>query len=267
MQGNGSLYCMPVAALQDVPFFDRVVWCCLCAQTQDCGGSGLCEHLRRKARCKECNADICEHKRPRRQCPDCSMADAVGAPSGLAGMGSMGSMGMSMGMGMPHDANSASLASLLSSSPHAVQTHLVHPLAPPAPDGGSGTDIAPTVVGGALGEIGLSIDSGSKKGPLSTARAVWHQVGPGSRDEVAAGHVHTPAGMMLAGGIGADVGLAHAVGGMGGEDASLDVDSPASSMAESTQKYCEHRRIKRQVPCFFACGPVCVFVRSSAGRC
>ena len=207
----------------------------------------MCEHLRRKARCKECNADICEHKRPRRQCPDCSMADAVGAPPGLAGMGSMG---MGMGMGMPHDANSASLASLLSSSPHAVQTHLIQaPLAPPAPDGGSGTDIAPTSVGGALGDMGLSIDGGSKKGPLSTARAVWHQVGPGSRDEVAAGHAHTPAGMMLAGSIGADVGLAHAVGGMGGEDVGLDMGG--------RHTLCEHKKsLGECVECLGKCSLV-----------
>ena len=37
-----------------------------------CGGSGLCEHGRRRSRCKECGGSgICEHGRRKNECKDC----------------------------------------------------------------------------------------------------------------------------------------------------------------------------------------------------
>mmetsp|Transcript_44624 Transcript_44624/g.105717 ORF Transcript_44624/g.105717 Transcript_44624/m.105717 type:complete len:393 (-) Transcript_44624:89-1267(-) len=40
---------------------------------KECGGSQFCEHNRRRNRCKECGgSQICEHKRRRSRCKDCS---------------------------------------------------------------------------------------------------------------------------------------------------------------------------------------------------
>ena len=39
---------------------------------KECGGSGLCEHGRRRNECKECGgSSICEHGRRRSQCKEC----------------------------------------------------------------------------------------------------------------------------------------------------------------------------------------------------
>lgn len=39
----------------------------------DCGGIGVCEHLRLRAQCKECGgSSICLHERRRSQCKDCN---------------------------------------------------------------------------------------------------------------------------------------------------------------------------------------------------
>ena len=38
----------------------------------DCGGSSVCEHGRRRSRCKDCGGgSICEHGRVRSICKDC----------------------------------------------------------------------------------------------------------------------------------------------------------------------------------------------------
>ena len=39
---------------------------------KECGGSGICEHRRRRNRCKECGGSgICEHGRQRHTCKAC----------------------------------------------------------------------------------------------------------------------------------------------------------------------------------------------------
>ena len=54
---------------------------------KDCGGSGICEHQRRRSRCKDCGgSSICEHQRIRSTCKDCRarVADAdESLPPGL----------------------------------------------------------------------------------------------------------------------------------------------------------------------------------------
>ena len=45
---------------------------------KECGGSGLCEHGRRRDRCKDCGGSgICEHGRRRNMCKDCGGSDHV----------------------------------------------------------------------------------------------------------------------------------------------------------------------------------------------
>ena len=42
------------------------------SQCKDCGGSGICEHDMRKSQCKYCDgSEICEHNKIRRVCKDC----------------------------------------------------------------------------------------------------------------------------------------------------------------------------------------------------
>ena len=39
---------------------------------KECGGSGLCEHGRRRSKCKECDGSgICQHGRQRSKCKEC----------------------------------------------------------------------------------------------------------------------------------------------------------------------------------------------------
>ena len=45
---------------------------------KDCGGSGICEHGRRRSRCKECSGSgICEHGRRRNVCKECEECGTV----------------------------------------------------------------------------------------------------------------------------------------------------------------------------------------------
>jgi hypothetical protein len=42
---------------------------------KDCGGTSICEHNRRRSRCRDCGgASICEHNRRRSMCKDCGGA-------------------------------------------------------------------------------------------------------------------------------------------------------------------------------------------------
>ena len=53
---------------------------------RDKWGKKLCEHGRRRNRCKDCGgASICEHGRQRSRCKDCKAAAAVGSEVGGRG--------------------------------------------------------------------------------------------------------------------------------------------------------------------------------------
>ena len=42
------------------------------SRCKDCGGSGLCEHQRQRSQCKQCGgSSICEHQRVKSRCKDC----------------------------------------------------------------------------------------------------------------------------------------------------------------------------------------------------
>ena len=45
---------------------------------KQCGGSGICEHNRRRSGCKQCGgSSICEHNRERSKCKQCSGASTA----------------------------------------------------------------------------------------------------------------------------------------------------------------------------------------------
>ena len=45
------------------------------SRCKECGGAGLCQHQRQRSACKECGgASICQHQRQRSQCKECGGA-------------------------------------------------------------------------------------------------------------------------------------------------------------------------------------------------